>query len=356
MKSMTLSSEQKNTYTAISNLFLDNYMKDANGEFVKVYLYILRGLSNGATGITPSDIADSLNLTENDVIRALRYWNSVNVLSVSFDESGRVPEAVCVNALDGTSESAVSIVEETAPAPAHKDTSDDADSYIPVKTPFSAEELSKFKSQDSISQLFYIIEKYIGKPLSPTDFNTVLYIKDTLGFSSELIEYLVEYCVSNRHTSLRYMEKVAIAWFEEGIRTVDDAMEASTMYSSRVIPVIKAFGITGRTLTSAETDFINRWYDEYGFDKEIITEACKRTILSLAKPSFSYTDGTLKKWHTAGVHTMEDIKKQDSGFKARISVPVTHTQPARSNNSFNNFTQRTYNFEELEKQLLGNNK
>lgn len=72
--------------------------------------------------------------------------------------------------------------------------------------------------------------------------------------SGELIEYLVEYCVSNQHTSLRYMEKVAINWTEQGISTVDAAKDASTLYSRRTLPVMKAFGLSDRNLTPAELD------------------------------------------------------------------------------------------------------
>lgn len=354
MQSMTLFSMNKNTETAVSNIFLDNYMKDANGESVKVYLYLLRCVNNHRTSLAPSDIADSLNMMESDVIRALKYWDRLNVLSVTFDEAGNIPQSLTINSLDHSVESAVTIAAPDSMAINNESATDEA---VPHKTSYSAQQISEFKSRDDIKQLFYIIEKYIGRQITATDINVILYMKDSLNFSSELIEYLVEYCVNNNHISFRYMEKVALAWFEEGIRTVDDAESATTMYSRRVIPVMKAFGISGRSLTPAEIDFINRWYDEYAFDPQIITEACKRTILQLAKPSFSYTDGTLRKWHTAGVHTLEDIKKLDSGFRSRTTVPVTTRQPATPQpNKFHNFTQRTYDFDELEKKLLSKNK
>ena len=82
MKTLTLSTEQFNNDTIVSNVFLDRYMCDANGEFVKVYLYLLRSMTLGNVGL--SDIADRLNLTEKDVVRALRYWDTQNVLKVTF--------------------------------------------------------------------------------------------------------------------------------------------------------------------------------------------------------------------------------------------------------------------------------
>lgn len=333
--------------TIISNIFVDRYMKDANGEFIKVYLYLLRHMNDVPGELSLCEIADSLNHTENDIIRALRYWSEHDVLNVDFDGTG-VPVSVIINDLTAfetaaTHESAVSVSDNKVP-------SDSASS-------FSRAEFDELREREDIKQLLYIVEKYIGAPLSPTDVRTILYIRETLGMSGELIEYLVEYCVSNQHTSLRYMEKVAINWTEQGISTVDAAKDASTLYSRRTLPVMKAFGLSDRNLTPAELDFINRWYDDYGFDKEMITEACRRTVLSMGKPNFSYADGILRKWKTAGVHTLSDLKVLDAGFRAKITVPVTAKAPAPAKtNKFNNFSQRTYNFEELEKKLLNNDK
>jgi len=74
--------------TIISNIFVDRYMKDANGEFVKVYLYLLRHMNDVPGELSLCEIADSLNHTENDIVRALRYWSEHDVLNVDFDGTG----------------------------------------------------------------------------------------------------------------------------------------------------------------------------------------------------------------------------------------------------------------------------
>ena len=50
------------TFTIIQNVFLDESMTDADGDYVKVYLCLLLGMAS-----TISDIADRLNFTEKDV-------------------------------------------------------------------------------------------------------------------------------------------------------------------------------------------------------------------------------------------------------------------------------------------------
>lgn len=350
MKRLTLNSVKKNNETSVSNIFLDTYMRDANGEFVKVYLYLLRCTDSADSDITMSDIADKLNLTEKDVIRALKYWAGVKVLDVSFDSETGEASSITFLPLTESEDSVANANESEALKSSDNSGNNAPHSYSPAK-------VRRMKEQEDVKQLLYLVERYIGKPLTSTEMGTVLYIHDELKFSTELIEYLVEYCVTNNHCSLRYIESVALAWHGKGITTVTQAKSDSALYNSRTHIVTKSFGIADRTMTPVEMEFINRWYDDYGFDKEMIAEACKRTIISMSKPNFSYADGILKKWRSAKVYTLEDLKTLDAGFRAKITIPVTTkpVQQAKTNNKFNNFNQRTYNFEELEKKLISNN-
>ncbi|MCM1309027.1 MAG: DnaD domain protein [Butyrivibrio sp.] len=370
MGKLTLSSFQKNNATAVSNIFLDGYMGDANGEFVKVYLYLLRCMNGSptGTGISLSDIADRLNLTEKDVVRALKYWNKTNVLNVVFDAGTGEPASVTILALDSDGDCAASAepmpeadtdaLREPPSDSARAGTVSSDKPSAPAAVSYSSAQLKLFGEREDIKQLLYIIEKYIGKPLTASDINKILYFRESLKFAPELIEYLAEYCVSNRHSSLHYMEKVALSWYDRGISTIEEAKSSSAIYIKRNNPVIKAFGISDRRLTPIELDFIERWYDEYGFDGEMITEACQQTVLALGKPNFRYADRILCKWKSAEAHTLEDVKRLSSAFKAKITVPAG-TKPQASpvkTNRFNNFSQRTYDFDAMEKNLISNDK
>ena len=92
---------------------------------------------------------------------------------------------------------------------------------VPEPKNYSAEDISMFRKQESVAELLFIAERYLGRILTPTDMNSILYWYDGLGFSTDLIEYLVEYCVSKGHTSIRYIEKVALAWADNHITTVN---------------------------------------------------------------------------------------------------------------------------------------
>lgn len=351
MKTLTLSTEQVHNDTIVSNIFLDKYMGDSNGEFVKVYLYLLRSINNGNVGL--SDIADRLNLTEKDVIRALKYWDKQGVLKVSFASANEPESIVIVNlneSFEGNSQQAATVV--VSPS-----TESVADSNIPTKTKYSPSQAKRLKEQEEVKELLFIVEQYLGKQLTSSDISTILYIHNDLGFSVDLLEYLIEYCVTNQHTGMAYIEKVALSWYEKGFTSVADAKSSAAIYNKRTSVVSRTFGLGNRNLTPIELDFINRWYDDYGFDAELIEEACKRTIMSMSKPNFSYADGILRKWKDAGVRNLTDLKKVDEGFRASITIPVG-TKPASTKtvNKFNSFSQRTYNFDEMEKSLISNNR
>ena len=73
MARLTIYTDESVDSTVVPNLFIDEYMKEANDAQLKVYLYLLR-MMNAHQATSVSDIADKFNHTEKDIIRALKYW------------------------------------------------------------------------------------------------------------------------------------------------------------------------------------------------------------------------------------------------------------------------------------------
>lgn len=202
-------------------------------------------------------------------------------------------------------------------------------------------------------QLLFICEQYLGKTLSSTEVARICYFHDVLGFSADLIEYLVEYCVSRRHKSLRYIESVAMAWHKEGYTSASEAKEHTTTYSKAYFSILKAFGITSRNPVDAEISYMNQWIREYGFSLELITEACGRTMAAIHQPSFEYADKILSTWKKENVSSLSEVKALDArhrSSKAGAEPPSSRKTMAPSR--FHNFRERSYDFNELEKQLI----
>lgn len=379
--------------TAISNYFLDYYMPKANGEFVKIYLYLLRA-STGNGDVSLNAVADSMNCTEKDVIRALKYWEKEGLLRISYDPIGN-PEALAFadvyqNGISanhitedmlssgtkhtiksgtiaanntGTETAAYSKVRDEVHLEADKyssgtttkaSTQTAATEKAPIKkTTLTAEKVKQLKENEDIAQLLFIAQQYLGKTLTPSETNRILYFYDGLGFSTDLIEYLIEYCVSKGHKSMHYIEKVAFAWKEDGITSVASAKKSSESYHKDYYTILKSLGIRGRNPIDAEVSIMKTWKDEYGFTLDLIVEACTRTILATNQPSLQYADRILQSWKKANVHSMADIHKLDLAHEQTKNEKQTRKSPKpAAATKFSNFEQRNYDFDSLESQLL----
>lgn len=328
-----------NSATPVSNVFIDKYMTDANGEYVKVYLYLLRCINADLSNLSISDIADHFDTTEKDVKRALQYWEKMKILHLEY--TGK--KLTSIDVLD--------IPEEPEEA---------ADTVLLTKAA-SSSNVTDFKSpladEEELQMLLFVTEKYLGKTLSPTETDKIIYFRDTLRFSSELIEYLIEYCVSSGYKNMRSIEKIALSWHEEGITTSEEARTHTITHSKVYACVVRSFGISGRMLNSTELSFISRWTGAFHFSEEIIREACNRTIEFTGQASFKYADCILDRWFKEGVTSFDDIKALDdkhTSSKAAAKNTVKVKKISNDRNRFNNFSQRNYDYNNLEKQLLGN--
>ena len=87
------------------------------------------------------------------------------------------------------------------------------------------------------------VNAYFQKTLSVNDIEILIYIHDQLGFSTEMIEYLIEYCVSIDKLDVRYAEGIAKNWYKEGVKTLEDAKQASESGNPLYRAVFKALGI-----------------------------------------------------------------------------------------------------------------
>ncbi len=340
MGQFTIYREDVPGVTLLSNSFIDNYMKDANDAQLKIYLYLLRRLGSGQAA-SVSEIADFFNHTEREVLRSLKYWEKLKLLAIEYDESKNVSG---IRFLKGTDEPVTEKAEET---PAEK-----ADPY--KKPSYSADQLSAFKNKENIRQLFFIAESYMGRQLSVSDMKSILYLSDCLHFSDDLIDYLLQYCVDRGKKDFKYIEAVALNWAQSGVTTPKQAEKFAAKYDKSVYAIMKELG-KNNTPTKKELEYIIRWTKEYGFSQDIIAIACERTVLATDSHRFEYAEGILSNWKKEDVHHKADIQRIDAQYqKSRQSRSTSSAASSSqaSSNRFNQFAQRSYDYDELEARLL----
>lgn len=360
--------------TIISNIFIDYYMPHSNGEFVKIYLYLLRCLKGGQSHLDLASVADVFNCTETDILRTLRYWESQKLVvlsgkssqtSIDFLEpmipigasvplAERPPVVLTEKSADTSSLPEAASALEPDPDTKKQKTDEPSPANSPKVTRPSADRLRELRENEEVRQMLFIAEQYLGTTLSRTVTDELLYIYESLHFSVDLIDYLIEYCVSKGSKDIHYIKKVAFSWYENGIDTVTKAKQETTTYHRNYFTILKAIGITNRNPIPTEVNTINHWMNDYGFTMDILTEACARTVASTGKANFRYADKILAGWKEKGVRHLTDIQALDTlhrQLQADRELQSSRKKSSASSN-FNNFQQRDYNYAELENQLL----
>lgn len=316
------------SYTPVSNIFIDKFMPKARGEFVKVYLLGLKYCVSGELGVSSQIMASALHLLETDVLNAWNYWNDENVIKiVPIDNMGNYN----IEFLD-LSEAAI-----------------EKDVNINL-----LEELNKNSTKDMLQD----IEKLLGRPLSSKEMTMYIgWLKD-FSFSPEIILLLIQYCASKGKTDCRYIEKIALAWFDAKIKDIDDAQIFIKKHEDKWVGIRKILnylGIKDAEVMKPQEEMLNKWINTYGFSMEIIYKACDVCFQRINKADFKYIDGILGSWYKDELKTVEDVEKKDSKKVRYTNFSNTNKNGNNkaSNGTFNNFKQRDYDFKDLEKKLLG---
>ncbi|WP_458008954.1 DnaD domain protein [Jutongia sp. SJQ-6] len=411
--------------TTIYNSFIEDYMPAANGSYVKVYLYIAKCLQAKESNFSISSLADQLENTEKDILRALMYWEKKGLMSLNRDKAtgeilglemlipfaerdfdtyentakesaaslgvdSDLSETGALNrrnsdlsetgALDrrnsdlsetGALDRRNSDLSETdaANTSTYESSGTDAPSNVnsdvhrasnsaqeknssavkPIQV--SPEQIQELSTNEDFVWVCNVVESYLERPMKPTEIQLITYLYGTLHFSRELILHLYDYCISMGKTACNYIQTVALSWHEQGIKTPEQAQNASVRYLASYNAVSKALGL-GRGLAEIEKKYVDHWQNDWNMDLSVILEACNRTVLKLHHADFKYTEGILSHWNEQNVRTLQGVEQSDLHYaqtkeqKEKKKPSTSGKQPPR--NQFQNFKQRDVSSEELQ--------
>ena len=331
--------------TPIADDFILNHMPTANGNYVKVYLYVfhhfLRSNANSAADFSTKDTASMLGLLESDVMQALHYWNDKKVLQLTQDGEqlwlSFPPYHSCV---------------PTDPDPNDPGTDSSKVVRVEHKPTYTPEELNIYEQNPVIKDLFTTASRLLGEQFSFPNLSLLFSFYDYYRLPVNVIKFLMEYCIQNGNRSLRYMEKVAQDWSDRGIATVEAARSHLKRFDV-YRPVLKAFGITSRQPSEQEIEIMERWLYHYGLSMDLITEAATRTLSKTGKPAFNYAESILKSWYEQQVRTLDDVSRLDTAFaskqQAAVGTAPSPLTPRQPKGTFHTYNTRDWDFDSIER-------
>lgn len=358
--------------TVISNAFIEHFMLDANGSYVKVYLYLSKCIQSGGIDISIPFLADKTDSTERDIIRALQHWEKKGLIKITLDNVTEQISSIQMLNPDDVYQAAksASYIDDTAediastsqiPFSSKEKKSDPVNSVS-----VSAEQRKELAANQDFQFALQAIQSFLERPFKSNEIELISYLYGTLHFSSELLIHLYDYCISLGKSNSNYIQAVALSWHEQGVKSPEDAKKVTTDYNTAYTAISKAFGL-GRPLAIIEKQFVERWQKEWMIDLSVIIEACNRTMLKIQKADFKYTEGILDNWHKSGIKTLLDVEKADEIYAKHKSEKSQNSQKNyryNANNSggsyikknqFNTFQQRDTShaeISELERKLL----
>lgn len=345
MSTFSLSREMRHTDVLVSSGFLTTYMPSANGEYVKIYLYLLQAFQLGGE-LSTSVMADFFEMPEKDVLRALKYWDTKGVLALTYE--GKSIRHITL----------LSPWEEETPPKAAAETvpsvSAPQDSIADFAlTPAMIQEA---EHSESFQNLLNLVQIYFKLTLNGIDYEKLIWIYFQMKKDCDACEVLVEYCADKpkRGSRMRQLEQLACRCIEQELFDAK-SIRAHLQHTDHCQLVRDALGVSKKVLATNEQEFVRRWFEQLGFDEALVKEACARTVRNTETGRFEYADKILSSWHEKKIRTLEQVAEQDARFQeSRKSYPAkSDSRKNRSANKFNNFEQRDTDFAEMEALVFG---
>ncbi|MCI9596504.1 MAG: DnaD domain protein [Firmicutes bacterium] len=298
---MNFKRQQKSDYylfdTDVENIFINEYMASAPGDFVKVYLFALMyaGLDEEMNN---EIIARQLGLSEEDVLKAWSYWEGLGVIRKNREK----PEDKFNYQVE----------------------------FINLKELLYGKGIKKKKvrpdgkaradmSDKTIQSMYQSIERIAGRTISSTEMMKILSWINDFNASPEIIVYAYSYCKGKEKQDIRYIAAVVKSWVAEGLSdvlAVEEYLQNTDQRHYLYRRVCKALGFA-RNATEEEMKIMDRWFDDMNYTIDKVLEACGKTS-GISNPNMNYVNKILTNWHQE--------KTGDTGGGQSKSVPAAVIQ------------------------------
>ena len=269
--------------TPVENLFLQEYMPNADGDFVKVYLYGLMQCYHPVQSASIETIARELRMEVRQVENAFGYWERVGL---------------------------VRRVSDNPPAYA----------YVNLK------QLELNRAQDDDGLYRYAdfnnsLQALFGpdRLLHPQDFQIVYGWIEDLRLPEEVVLMLVSSLIRSRGKRFVFnkADAVARAWADAGVRTEAEAEERLRRSSERGDAIRQVYRKLGKRHAISQPDeaLYDKWTKEWGFTQKTILAACDETTKGV--PTFAYLNGILERMRAQGIRDEEGLR-EDAAMDAAV--------------------------------------
>ena len=273
--------------TSLPDIFITEYLSEASGDFIKVYLYMLF-LSKYNKEIKLNDLSKKIALPLTTIQAAIKHWEDAEVITKK--GTGYIINNIQEVELNKLYSPKLTVSKE------------------------SIKNMEKDKSRSSAIEA--INTMFFQGIMSPSWFSDIDLWFKKFEFDEEVMIALFRYCFDKSALHKNYVKTVAEAWHGHNIKTFSD-LEEYDENNQKVKKVkkniCKKLGLS-RNLTQYEEAYIEKWMQDYKYDLDIIELALKKTT-SKSNPNFDYIDKIISDWYERKLLNSDDVKNYLLEFK-----------------------------------------
>ena len=311
---MKLEQSDKNflfSETKLPDVFFTEYMSQANGDYIKVYLYIVF-LSKYNKEVKINDVSKTLNIPFKTIQEAIAYWEEQEVLIKK--NNGYIVVDLQEKELNKLYSPRLSSTPENA--------------------------LSNAKNQYRAKAIEDINNTCFQGMMSPSWYNDIDLWFNKYCFDEPVMIALFRYCLERSALHRNYIQAVAEGWHKNNIKTYTDLENYYAKQEKLSLikkQISKKLGLS-RPLTQYESAYIEKWVVDYSYTMDIIEIALKKTT-SKSNFNFDYLDKLISNWHEHNLLTTTDV----NNYLAQMKIQNQNKKTLEKQTNYKSFEQRTYN-------------
>ncbi len=290
--------------TKVENLFISEYLPDAPGDYVKVFLF---GLMYAQYELTPDrkELSKLLGLSVDEIAEAWIYWESRGLVRIVREKDSNNEEVSHVIFLSKIDE-LYGKVAEPEPAPAPVAQADDMPLYVSIDDMDFDEVINDKLVDRRLRELYEKYQVTTGRTISRQEISKIEDAIKVYGIEPEIFDFAIDYCADLEKYSIDYIFKVALRWTEEGCRTVEEAKRLLDKHSRRndcYRQVFKALGFN-RLPAPIDREIMDRWFDQMNCSLAEVLDACSAAA-GIREPNLKYVNKVIenRRLEKGGVNT-----------------------------------------------------
>ena len=331
---------------------LSEILGNADENDLRILLTLMMAADEEGTVDAHTALEEILELDASEVNASLKFWRGAGFIgsakaSASRKNKGNKTEEDIKKNIEEENNTADSKSGKAAQTTAHKG---GAVSHSSIMAYESAELAEILENRKSLTLFVNEAQRVLGKTINYYDTSLLVGIIDQLGFDEEAVLAILAYAVRLKHATVRYAEKIALNFYDEGIVDSEAVIERISKIeeSAQTVTQIRAlFGIGSRGLSTAEKKLFTSWSEKLGYGIDVIRLAYDITIDTIHEPAPKYTNTILERWYSEGLHTAADIEEYIRSQKAVQSSSKGHEKSYDVDDFFEASLKRSY--EEFDK-------